>query len=157
MGREESVVSPFGVVGLTVPKYDIEFRGLTESGIVNSMNPLNSLSYLPDSYPATLNRETTTRWLAAESRSSTGKVCLRRHIFAGEGRSCDRDRGLSRQAAPMVTRSFVSVSSLKIGSGGSLRIDYFAGMPSYTEVTASLRPSGPAPLFTTTTEGMVGD
>ncbi|MBC8248575.1 MAG: hypothetical protein H8E90_02755 [Anaerolineales bacterium] len=53
------VVSPFGVAGLTVPKYDIEFRGLTESGVVNSMNPLNSLSYLPNSHLATLNRKTT--------------------------------------------------------------------------------------------------
>ena len=34
---------------------------------------------------------------------------------------------------------------------------YLTGMPSYAEVTASLRPSGPEPLFTTTTESMVGD
>ena len=53
------VVSLFGVVGLTVPKYDIEFRGFTEFGVLNSVNPFNSLSYPPNSQPATLNREST--------------------------------------------------------------------------------------------------
>ena len=35
----------FGVVDLTSPKYDIEFRGFIEFSVVNSVNPLNSLSY----------------------------------------------------------------------------------------------------------------
>ena len=62
------VVSLFGVGGLTVPKYDIEFRGFTESDVVNSVNPLNSLSYPPNSRPATLNRGTTAGRTALDKR-----------------------------------------------------------------------------------------
>ena len=40
-----AIVSLFGVNGLTVPQYDIEFQGLTESGVVDSINPFNSSSY----------------------------------------------------------------------------------------------------------------
>jgi hypothetical protein len=74
------VVSPFGVAGLTVPQYDIEFRGFTEFGVVNSVNPLNSLSYLRNSHPATLNRETTLR----QNRLKTGidffgAICTSEH------------------------------------------------------------------------------
>ena len=49
----------FGVASLIVPQYDIEFRGFTEFGVVNSVNPLNSLSYRRNSHPATLYGETT--------------------------------------------------------------------------------------------------
>ena len=50
------MVSLFGVVGLTAPKNDIEpfdgaqdkFRGFTEFGVANSVNPFNSLSYAPN-------------------------------------------------------------------------------------------------------------
>jgi len=44
---------------LIVPKYDIEFRGFTEFGVVDSVNPLHSLSYRQNSHPATLYGETT--------------------------------------------------------------------------------------------------
>ena len=40
------------------PKYDSEFRGFTESGVVNLVNPFNSLSYPPNSHLIILNRET---------------------------------------------------------------------------------------------------
>jgi hypothetical protein len=53
------VVSPFGVASLIVPQYDIEFRGFIESDVMNSVNPLNLLSCLRNSDPATLYRETT--------------------------------------------------------------------------------------------------
>jgi len=32
-------------------QYDIEFRGFIESDVVNSVNPLNSLSYLREEPP----------------------------------------------------------------------------------------------------------
>ena len=70
------VVSPFGVAGLNVPQYDIEFRGFIESDVVNSVNPLNSLSYLRNSHPATLYGETT-KAAAAGKRLLTSPAVAR--------------------------------------------------------------------------------
>ena len=44
---------------VSLPEYDIEFRGFTELGIGNSVNPFDSLSYTPNSHLITLDREST--------------------------------------------------------------------------------------------------
>ena len=87
------LVSLPGVVGLTVPKYDIEFRGFTEFGVLNSVNPFNSLSYPPNSQPATLNGESTNLLEDLEDEHDeelARRVREAREAYArGEGRSLE--------------------------------------------------------------------
>lgn len=56
-------VSKTAMILQTEPKYDSEFRGFTECGVVDSVNPPNSLSYprgqLPHSHLTTFNIKTT--------------------------------------------------------------------------------------------------
>ena len=86
-------ISLFGVVGLIVSKYDIEFRGFTEFGALSSVNPFNSLSYPPNSQPATSNGETTNLSEDLEDEHDeelARRVREAREAYAhGEGRSLE--------------------------------------------------------------------
>ena len=87
----------FGVTGSLVQKYDSEFRGFTEFGVTNSVNPFDSLSYPPNNTPKSRARAVVEgRVFSASACSVPLRLCAVLFLLGGnepnQGTQCHVDR-----------------------------------------------------------------